>query len=294
MSYPDLPKNRLIVDGVDLTERFGMILEDGYTLEPPEPKTYIIDIPGGNGSIDLTEALSGDVVYNNRKQQFTFYVIDVKDFEAFKSELNCLIHGKAFDYKITMDPEYTYHGRFTVSSYEHSMYSIGKVGKVVVTIDADPYKSKGFKTFSTDTVGGKLLRIQNGRKPSKPTIETSGSVKVICDGVEVELPAGSWTINELMLKPGVNDLYFRAMDYAPTVTWSYLSSKTWGGIQAYRWFEIMYAKDNDEEIQVKKWSDLSELKWSDVSSYRWIDLATMHQRLTEEAIVYIRYEWSDL
>ncbi len=64
-TYPDLPNNRLIVNGVDLSVTYQMVLLDGYTLEPPEPKTYTVDIPGGNGIIDLTEALTNDVVYNN-------------------------------------------------------------------------------------------------------------------------------------------------------------------------------------------------------------------------------------
>ena len=34
MSYPDLPHNTIILNGVDLATRFGMILLDGYTLSP--------------------------------------------------------------------------------------------------------------------------------------------------------------------------------------------------------------------------------------------------------------------
>ena len=64
MQYPGLPNNRLIVNGVDLSTEYGMILLDGYTLSPPEPKTYTVDIPGGDGVIDLTEGLTGDVAYN--------------------------------------------------------------------------------------------------------------------------------------------------------------------------------------------------------------------------------------
>ena len=57
MGYPDYPNNRLIVDGKDLTKEFGIILGDGYVMEPPSPKTYIVDIPSGNGKLDLTESL---------------------------------------------------------------------------------------------------------------------------------------------------------------------------------------------------------------------------------------------
>ena len=79
MNYP---KNRLIVNGVDLAERLKMILTDDYTFTPPSIKTYKVDIPGGHGQLDLTEALFGDVVYDNRKEEYTFNLIDVDNFVA--------------------------------------------------------------------------------------------------------------------------------------------------------------------------------------------------------------------
>ena len=120
MQYPGLPNNRLIVNGVDLSTEYGMILLDGYTLSPPEPKTYTVDIPGGDGVIDLTEGLTGDVAYNNREQEFTFAIIDVDNWERSKTMISNFIHGRLYDYKMTMDPEYTYHGRFTVEEYGHA------------------------------------------------------------------------------------------------------------------------------------------------------------------------------
>ena len=73
-SYPGLPDNRLIVNGIDLSMKYGLILIDGYELDPPSPKTTTVDIPGANGSIDLTEALNGDVVYDNRTKKFVFKI----------------------------------------------------------------------------------------------------------------------------------------------------------------------------------------------------------------------------
>ncbi len=88
------------------------------------------------GIIDLTEALTGDVVYNNRHQEFEFALINVENFEKVKTDLSNFLHGKAFDYSMTMDPGYTYHGRFTVSSYSHSAYSSGILGNIKISIDA--------------------------------------------------------------------------------------------------------------------------------------------------------------
>ena len=171
MSYPDLPNNRLIVNGVDLSIRFQMVLLDGYTLEPPEPKTYTVDIPGGNGVIDLTEALTGDVAYKNRKQEFTFAVIDVKNFEKVKTEVSNFLHGRAFDYTMTMDPGYTYHGRFSVDSYSHEAYANGLLGQFKIKVDADPYKLKEHCAYRLNATGGKLYRFESGRRPVHPTIE---------------------------------------------------------------------------------------------------------------------------
>ena len=146
--YPNYPNNRLIVDGVDLSIRFKMVLMDGYTLSQPSPKTYTVDIPGGNGKLDLTEFLTGDTLYDNRSQEFVFAIIDVKDFEHTKTEISNFLHGKAYDYQITMDPNYTYHGRFTVADASHTKYLNGVVGIIQISIEADPFKFKEKQIFS--------------------------------------------------------------------------------------------------------------------------------------------------
>ena len=141
MSYP---KNRLIVvdngNDIDLTTKFGLILLDGYTINPPALKTYYVDVPGSDGKLDLTEALRGRASYDNRTMEFTFCVINVENVEAKKSELNEFLHGKRYDFKISMDPNYIYHGRFTITEYEYSVYDVGKVLSLKLSIDADPYK----------------------------------------------------------------------------------------------------------------------------------------------------------
>lgn len=163
MSYPDYPNNRMIVGGVDLTVAFGMILLDGYKLSTPEPKVYTVDIPGGDGAIDLTESLTGNVAYNNRTDEFTFVILDVDNFEQIKTRLSNFLHGKAFDYKLTMDPDYTYHGRFQVSEYAHSVVSNGIIGSIAVKVVANPYKSKGLQTYKLNATGGKMFRLGGGR-----------------------------------------------------------------------------------------------------------------------------------
>lgn len=294
MSYPNLPNNRLIVNGVDLTEVYGLILVDGYTLEPPEPKTYTVDIPGGNGVIDLTDALSGDTVYKNRSQEFELYAIGVKDFEKLKSEVSNLLHGKSFDYKITMDPDYTYHGRFTVSSYTHSMYGVGKVGVIKIKIEADPYKYKKQQVLRADAVGGIIVKCLSGRMRVRPSIETGGFLRVIFKGKKYELPQGTWNINDILFTYGTDEIYFCSYDIR-NLKWGDLKTNnvTWGDFGKKRLFE-WYKSNGDGTYVMKTWSDLVESSWADLSDITWSDLYYMDKNATTIEDIFIAYDWGDL
>lgn len=224
MSYPNYPENRLIVGGVDLSVRYQLILLDGYTLSPPEPKTYTVDVPGGDGVIDLTQALTGDVAYSNRNQEFTFLVVDTENFEKVKTEVSNFLHGKAFDYNMTMDPEYTYHGRFTVTDYQHqSTANHGIVGAIKVKVSAEPYKLKGHKAYALNATGGAMFRLPSGRKPVHPIIETAQPCHVRFGDVITEVPAGTYRLNDILFEEGFNNIYINSYRFY-NITWDDLKT----------------------------------------------------------------------
>lgn len=211
--YENYPDNRLIVGGVDLSVTYRMILSDGYTLGVPEAKTYTVDIPGGDGVIDLTESLIGDTVYNNRTQEFTFYIIDQQnqtDFENVKTDVSNYLNGKAFDYILTWDPEYIYHGRFHVSSYEHEGFPTGILGAIKITVDADPYKSKGMQTYTLNATGGKQYEFTSGRKKVHPILTCTEPCKVNFNGTSLTVPSGTYRLNPVLFEEGVNELYLNS------------------------------------------------------------------------------------
>lgn len=294
MSYPNYPNNRVIVNGVDLTEKYDMILSDGYTLEPPAPKTYVVDIPGGNGKLDLTESLLGDTAYENRKMEFMFYIIDCKEFETVKTEVSNFLHGKSFDFKITMDPDYTYHGRFTVSSYTHSMYGDGIVGVIKINIEANPFKLKPTQVFSASAIGGNIYRFESGRMRVRPTIETDGFVKVIYDGKLVTLPQGTWTIHDMLFKDGINEVYLNSYDVR-NLTWGDLKTNgiTWGDLKKKKLYE-WYKSNGNGTVLIKKWSDVETSTWADLAEQTWADLIYKAEVTTDIKDVYIKYEVGDL
>ena len=297
MSYPDYPNNRLIVDGVDLTVRFQMILLDGYTLSPPEPKTYTVDIPGGDGVIDLTQSLTGDVAYKNRQQEFSFMVVDPDSFERVKTEVSNFLHGKAFDYQITMDPGYTYHGRFTVTEYSHALYAYpGLVGAFTVSVDADPYKSKGLQTYSLNATGGVMFRLESGRKTVHPVIECAQPCKVRWNDIITQVPVGTYRLNDVVFTEGYNEIYINSWEFF-NVTWSEVDQggphqMTWGEAAKYRWDDIQRLDGDIMDIP-QKWEDISEFRWSDLVDKRWSDIDLRNESVPDTT-VYLSYEWKDL
>lgn len=294
MSYPDYPNNRLIVNGVDLTTEFKMVLVDGYSLEPPEPKTYVVDIPGGNGTLDLTEALMGDTAYKNRKQEFEFYIIDAKDLEKVKTRISNFLHGKRFDYQITMDPGYTYNGRFSISSYLHSTYSIGKIGVIKIAIDANPFKLKPEQVFAINAVGGKTVYLKSGRMRVRPVVETDGLVKVIFNHQLITLQQGSWVLNDLVLTEGENEVYFNSYDIR-NLTWGDLktNSVTWEGFKANRLYE-WYRSNGDGNYVNKTWADVASLTWNDLAETAWSDHMYKYETTSKIKNIYVKYDWGDL
>ena len=111
---------------------------------PPALKTKIIDIPGGDGAIDLTEALTKYPVYNNRTGSFEFIVVNdfyepVKTHEEWYevySNIMDYLHGKTMRVILEDDKDYFYEGRFTVSEW----VSDKDFSKINIDYNVGPYK----------------------------------------------------------------------------------------------------------------------------------------------------------
>lgn len=237
MSYPEYPENRLIVNNVDLSEKFGMILVDGYNMPPPSIKTYSVDIPCGDGKLDLTEALRGRTTYDNRSMEFQFCILNATNIEETKKRINEFLHGKAYDFMVTMDPDYTYHGRFTISNCVYGVYDVGKVLSMKITVDAEPYKKRP-ESYSFSAVGGILYTLSNGLKLVTPTIISGGNLKVIINNRTVYINSKEWKSDLIRLNEGDNELYFNSYEIH-NLTWGDITTKniTWEQFKKKRLFE---------------------------------------------------------
>lgn len=291
MVYPDYPSNRIIVGGVDLTTEFGLILMDGYALSPPEPKTHTIEINGADGVLDLTEALTGDVQYSNRQQSFVMYSINDNQFEVTKRKVSNFLHGKAFDYVLTFDPGYTYHGRFSITEYSHAIYAYpGIVGAISIDIDADPYKFKAKKVYKINAAGGVKIPFSSGRKPVRPTVEVARETLVSFDGMETLLQAGTWRLNNVVFHEGDNVMYLNSYLGEGDVLIDDHDTETIATYADVMISDLLWKDDKKVSMKISERGDDIIKPFQNDSI-----LTTVYsESADEEYYVYVTYDWKDL
>lgn len=106
-------------------------------VNPPKAKLSLIEIPGADGTLDLTNVLTGRPTYSDRTGSWSFYVENGYGAWSDKfSEIMMYLHGKSLQCYLEDDPTYFYEGRFTVNQWRsdptHSM--------IVIDYQLGPYK----------------------------------------------------------------------------------------------------------------------------------------------------------
>lgn len=122
------------------------------SIPPATAKTNFVDIPGGDGSVDLTEAL-GEVKFEDRGCKFTFTVFPYEDFEEKKRKVSNLLNGKRCRIVVDKDPDYYWLGRCSIDEYT----SDKNLHKIVVGAVVAPYKLKHDLTNTFVPLCGKNL-----------------------------------------------------------------------------------------------------------------------------------------
>lgn len=130
--------NGISFDGLHSYDDFGMwIAKERPDWGSPLPKTNIVDVPGMDGVLDMTDVNAGGVKYSNRIITLTFAaMVPWSAQEAFKAKLMNALHGKVINRIIAdEDPDWFYTGRATVEFRDISSWRL----KIIVTVDAFPY-----------------------------------------------------------------------------------------------------------------------------------------------------------
>lgn len=214
--------NGIKFDGKHSYDDFGLILTS-VTLPNPKPKTYELEVPGADGSMDLT-GLFGAVRYHPRTINLTFAFSGGHwRRHAKNSEVANALHGQKMKLILDDDASYYYVGRVN--------YKEWKVDKSIGTLEfeviADPYKYelqsslddwlwdpfnfdtgiiREYKNIRVD--GSHTLNIPGLKKPVTPVIISNAAMTVTFDGKQYDLRTGEQKIYGITITEGDNYLTF--------------------------------------------------------------------------------------
>ena len=168
----------------------------------PKPKTSLVEIKGADGVLDLSEVLTGDILYNNRTITLTFEMMDDTDYYDLISDITNYLHGKKVTISQTNDEDYYYVGRASISQWQ----CIKRQGIIVITVDAEPYKYSVTETTMIVNVANqtKTITLQNNRKRVCPMLNVTGTITLTINGVNYKLAEGKQQLSNFRLVEGNN------------------------------------------------------------------------------------------
>lgn len=156
---------------------FGLILAERPEISPPQVKKKIVEIHGADNTIDLSDVLTGDVFFENRRISCKFTVIGGRDkWSSIYSEILNYLHGKKMKITFDDDPNFYYYGRVAVNSWKSSKIT----ATIVIEAEVDAYKLDALS--SVDGWLWDLFDFETGIINELNGIEVNGTNDVIIYG----------------------------------------------------------------------------------------------------------------
>lgn len=183
----------MVTFGTKSAEDWGIVTE--VFIGTPTIKTKFVAVPGRDGDIDATEALTGRPIYGNRELRIVITIVNKNSMAAYQTvydEIKDLLHGKRLNVYIDAIAGYHFTGRCEVNIEQ----TYKSYGIVTVQINADPFMYKNTITSKSITSGTITV---SSKMPTKMTLTVPSSVKITRGGVSTQYSAGTYTLMPLLI-----------------------------------------------------------------------------------------------
>lgn len=116
---------------------WGLLLREHPVVSPPAPKTKLVEIPGADGHIDLSEVLTGQIHYEMREITCKFTMMGHRDgWPSLYSQILNHLHGQIMEITLDYDPDYFYTGRAEISEWAPGQ----TVAEMTIKANVNPHK----------------------------------------------------------------------------------------------------------------------------------------------------------
>ena len=196
------------------------LIQQKVEISPAEPKFNMVDIPGMDGSKDLTTQLTGRVHYKDRTITWTFALYPGENWDEKHRKVSGALNGRECKITLDSDPDYYYLGRLAVRSYRLD----GMLKQIVVEAICRPYALKQEVTkVSVQLPVSTVVRvpIKNDRMPTVPVIVLSAEATIRMGTREGSFSAGTHTLLDFELQEGDNLLEVKALSAAGSIVITY-------------------------------------------------------------------------
>lgn len=205
------------------TYRDYKLLIQSLTISTAEPKEELVEVPGMDGSLDFSESLTGDTVYQNRTISISLAkrknTTCLNEYSQIQNDLN----GRTMRIVLSEDSNYFYYGKIKVKEYDK--YSI--LHTIDIECNVKPYKYDlyasnedwlwnpfsfidGIINETKDlNVNGELeIKITGRRKRVIPKITCENELQLIFNEQSYNLPPGTSYSPDIEICEGENILKF--------------------------------------------------------------------------------------
>lgn len=166
----------------------------------PVAQTYNVDVPGRNGSLDLSEFLTGDICYSNRSLDFKFVTNGSREKILTVIDEMMIFHGQQAEIILDDYLDYYYKGRISISPKDYGSYA-----EFEMSVDAEPFRTAREKTsFSYTVTSSKECFILNNGMPIIPTVTVTKAATIIRNSQRLSISAGTYFDKFFKLQPGTN------------------------------------------------------------------------------------------
>lgn len=194
-----------ILDNFNTWVDWRLILTE-KSIAPPELKTYYVDLDGRSGSLDLSEALTEEITYQDRSVEASFWTDEgsYNDRSALLRTIVATLHGKKIKIIEPDDPDHYFLGRVSIKDTTNIL----PYATLDLEATCDPWRYRIKNTSRRiDVDGTKTLDVvitNGGVKTLCPEIIVEGNITLRYNGNNIPLTKGKYKIPEIRLKTGSN------------------------------------------------------------------------------------------
>ena len=190
------------------------LIQQSIEVGPAVPKTKLVDIPGGSGSVDLTE-VAETTPYADRTLKWTFALLPGDNWPQKRSIVSNALNGKRL--QITPDDEsgWYYDGRVSVTDHKNDRL----IHQITVQAVCAPYKRRTTVSTVTEDLTDVFMDITCaiGQMPLVPKITVEQDTVIAWGAYTMAVSAGTHLLPELFMS-GTQVIQAKATEGAGTIT----------------------------------------------------------------------------